>query len=46
MLFRGGDRRGDVNHPLDANVLRLHQRLKKAFDPKGIFSPGRLYAEL
>ncbi len=45
MLFRGGDRRGEVNHPLDANVLRLHQRLKKAFDPKGIFSPGRLYAE-
>lgn len=27
-------------------MLALHRRLKKAFDPKGIFNPGRLYAEL
>ena len=44
-LFRGGDRRGDVHHPLDPTLMRLHQRIKLAFDPKGIFSPGRLYPE-
>jgi len=33
-------------HPLDAVQLRLHQQLKKAFDPQAIFNPGRLYPEL
>ncbi|HRD99863.1 MAG TPA: glycolate oxidase subunit GlcE [Ilumatobacteraceae bacterium] len=32
--------------PLPLAVLALHQRLKKAFDPKGIFNPGRLFAEV
>lgn len=32
--------------PLSAAVLALHRRLKKVFDPQGIFNPGRLYAEL
>ncbi|MBS1190131.1 MAG: linked oxidase, N-terminal [Rhodocyclaceae bacterium] len=32
--------------PLAPALLALHQRLKKVFDPKGIFNPGRLYAEL
>ncbi len=45
-LFRGGDRSGEVFHPLAANVLSLHQRLKAAFDPHAIFNPGRMYAEL
>jgi glycolate oxidase FAD binding subunit len=26
-------------------LLALHRRLKKAFDPRGILNPGRLYAE-
>jgi glycolate oxidase FAD binding subunit len=26
-------------------LLALHRRLKKAFDPKGILNPGRLYGE-
>jgi len=43
-LFRGGERTGEVNHPLAGPLLRLHQQLKQAFDPKGIFNPGRLYA--
>lgn len=31
--------------PLPPALLALHRRLKRAFDPLGIFSPGRLYAE-
>ncbi|UCV29333.1 glycolate oxidase subunit GlcE [Ferribacterium limneticum] len=31
--------------PLSPALLALHRRLKKAFDPKGILNPGRLYAE-
>ena len=31
--------------PLPPALLALHRRLKKAFDPKGIFNPGRMYAE-
>ncbi len=45
MLFRGGDRSGDVYHPLEPTVLTLHQRLKKAFDPHSILNPGRMYPE-
>jgi len=45
-LFRNGDRRGTVFHPLDAPLLKLHQRLKASFDPKGILNPGRMYAEI
>jgi glycolate oxidase FAD binding subunit len=44
-LFRGGDKARGAFHPLPAPLLALHQRLKKAFDPAGIFNPGRLYAE-
>ena len=29
--------------PLSPGVHRLNQRLKQAMDPKGIFSPGRMY---
>lgn len=32
--------------PLAEPLMALHRRLKKAFDPQGIFNPGRLYAEL
>ena len=32
--------------PLPYPLLAIHQRLKKVFDPKGIFNPGRLYAEV
>lgn len=44
-LFRGGERSGQVNHPLTAQLMRLHQQMKQALDPHGVFNPGRLYAE-
>ena len=31
--------------PLTAPLQGLHRRLKAAFDPQGIFNPGRLYKE-
>jgi len=45
-LFRGGDRSGEVFHPLSEELLSLHQRLKMSFDPAGILNPGRMYPEL
>ena len=44
--FRGGDRTKDVEHPLNKQMFALHRNLKLAFDPAGIFNPGRLYREL
>lgn len=45
-LLRGGTRDAERFHPLPANLLALHRSLKQAFDPAGIFNPGRLYANL
>jgi glycolate oxidase FAD binding subunit len=45
-LFRHADRSGEVFPPLSSGLLAVHRRLKAAFDPVGIFNPGRLYAEL
>lgn len=44
-LFRGGDRSGEIFHPLPAPLAALHRRLKAAFDPKAILNRGRLYRE-
>lgn len=38
--------REDAFQPLSPALLALHRRLKKAFDPRSIFNPGRLYTEL
>jgi glycolate oxidase FAD binding subunit len=46
LLFRGGDRDGEVFHSLLPAVEALHRRLKEAFDPQRIFNPGRLYRDL
>ncbi|CAB3808623.1 hypothetical protein LMG28688_06805 [Paraburkholderia caffeinitolerans] len=32
--------------PLPAPLLRLHRALKSQLDPRGIFNPGRMYADL
>ena len=42
-LYRGGDRDGEVLHPRTSAQQSLHRALKQAFDPQGIFNPGRLY---
>lgn len=47
-LFRNGaaaapDR---VFAPLKPPLDRIHRELKRAFDPEGIFNPGRLYPDL
>jgi glycolate oxidase FAD binding subunit len=42
-LFRGGDRASSVFHPLAPAILKIHRRLKAAFDPAGILNPGRMY---
>jgi glycolate oxidase FAD binding subunit len=44
-LFRGGDKRAGVFHPLAPAVAGIHARLKQSFDPAGIFNPGRMYAD-
>lgn len=44
-LFRGGDRSGEVFQPLAPELIKLHQNLKQAFDPKGIFNRSRLYRD-
>ena len=45
-LIRGADKSAGVFAPLSGALLRIHQGLKQAFDPAGVFNPGRLYAEL
>ncbi|MEZ5614210.1 MAG: glycolate oxidase subunit GlcE [Rhodocyclaceae bacterium] len=45
-LFRGGDRSAGAFHPLPAPLMAIHRKLKRNFDPQGLFNPGRLYADL
>ena len=45
-LFRGGDRHDDIFHPLPPAMMAVQQRIKTAFDPHGIFNPGRMYSTL
>ncbi len=44
-LFRGGDKSAGVFQPLTPTLAKIHLRLKNAFDPAGIFNPGRMYEE-
>jgi glycolate oxidase FAD binding subunit len=45
-LVRGADRSNGVFSPVSDVLMRIHHGLKQAFDPAGVFNPGRLYAEL
>jgi glycolate oxidase FAD binding subunit len=44
-LFRAADKTAGVFAPLSPVLLRLHRELKAAFDPAGIFNPGRLHPD-
>ncbi len=46
LCFRNHVDRNNVFHPLTPGLFKIHQQLKKAFDPDAIFNPGRMYAEL
>lgn len=40
------DTEGVLLSPLNPALAKIHQRVKQAFDPKGILNPGRLYEGL
>ena len=42
--YSGGDRQLEVNGELDKTAMGIQKNLKAAFDPQGIFNPGRLYS--
>jgi glycolate oxidase FAD binding subunit len=42
-LYRNGDKALGVFQPLPAPLMKIHRRLKHAFDPAGILNPGRMY---
>jgi glycolate oxidase FAD binding subunit len=44
-LFRARDKPAGAFTGLSPVSLRLHRALKSAFDPAGIFNPGRMYPE-
>jgi glycolate oxidase FAD binding subunit len=45
-LFRGGNRQGAIYQPLPEALMKLHSRLKQAFDPQRLFNVGRMYPEI
>ena len=45
-LFRATDKSAGVFTPLAPALARIHRNLKRAFDPAGIFNPGRMYPDL
>ncbi len=45
-LFRHAPPGTEPFAPLPPQLLRLHQGLKRVFDPAGVLNPGRMYAEL
>jgi glycolate oxidase FAD binding subunit len=48
-LFRAGEearRKADVFHPQAPALAALTGRVKQAFDPRGLFNPGRMYKGL
>jgi glycolate oxidase FAD binding subunit len=44
-LFRAQDKSAGTFQPLTPTLMKIHRELKRAFDPAGIFNPGRLYPE-
>jgi glycolate oxidase FAD binding subunit len=44
-LFRAPDKSAGVFTPLAPGLAKIHRELKRAFDPAGVFNPGRMYPE-
>ena len=44
-MFRGTTKPQSVFHPLPKPLMAVHRRMKRAFDPHGIFNLGRLYSD-
>ena len=42
VLFRAADKSAGAFAPLSPPLDRIHRELKRAFDPDGVFNPGRL----
>jgi glycolate oxidase FAD binding subunit len=45
-LFRAADKSAGAFTPLAPPLAKIHRNLKQAFDPAGIFNPGRMYPDL
>ncbi len=45
-MFRAQNKSPGTFAPLSPPLAAIHRRLKSAFDPQGLFNPGRLYAGL
>ncbi len=45
-LFRNEKNATEIFSPLSTEVKKIHQRLKKSFDPEGIFNIGKMYQDL
>ena len=45
-LFRSEGKRDQAFQPLPDPLMKVHRQLKLAFDPQGIFNPGRMYPGL
>jgi glycolate oxidase FAD binding subunit len=45
-LFRAIDKGAGVFTPLAPALAKIHRKLKQAFDPAGVFNPGRMYPDL
>lgn len=44
-LFRSSTKPKTIFHPLPQPLLQVHQRMKRAFDPQGVFNIGRMYSD-
>jgi|JFJP01.1.fsa_nt_gi glycolate oxidase FAD binding subunit len=44
ILFKGGNRQGEIFQPLPPNLEMLHRRLKSQFDPHNILNRNKMYA--
>jgi glycolate oxidase FAD binding subunit len=45
-LFRAADKSAGAFTPLAPALAQIHRKLKQAFDPAGVFNPGRMYPDL